>query len=129
MRSRVLSENQRSSQVPISSFSRPRISRSTPSRRYPLVIAMEAVVLVRELLEAGAAEVLEPVRVRELIGQPDGDGVVVGEVAAEQSDLGERGGRDGARSSSATDHGSGTPTLTSLRPSWTPRVSGHDSPR
>jgi hypothetical protein len=42
---------------------------------------MEAVSLSANSLEAGAAEVLEPVRVRELIRQPDGERIVVGEVA------------------------------------------------
>jgi hypothetical protein len=81
MRSRVRSENQRSSQAPFAQVA--------------LRDGDGGGVLVRELVETGAAEVLEPVRVRELIGEAHGQRVVVGEVAAEERDLGERGRGNG----------------------------------
>src|SRR5713101_1943623 len=52
-------------------------------------------VLVRDLLQSGQAEVLEAVRVRELIREADGEGLVVREVAAEQRHRSERAGRHG----------------------------------
>ena len=57
---------------------------------------------------------------RQLVGEADGERLVVGEVAAEERDLRQVLRRDGGAQEPDTDQGSGTPTFTSLSPIWAP---------